>query len=131
MRSWLEIDALPAEGHARVLLFIRDWMAAADGFSVAQLFYVYSQFAALCDAAVAVSQPFDFVLLPVPAVVAFSAEWVMPTNDLLRAMEHIAHTLLYDMSEQPTASIACGHTAAGLPIGLQIIDLRHDNQGML
>ena len=35
------------------------------------------------------------------------------------------------MSEQPAASVPCGHTAAGLPIGLQIIGQRHDDLGVL
>ena len=35
------------------------------------------------------------------------------------------------MSEQPSASINCGHTSAGLPIGLQITGHRHDDLGVL
>jgi Asp-tRNA(Asn)/Glu-tRNA(Gln) amidotransferase A subunit family amidase len=131
MRSWLDISALPPERRARVLPFIRQWVAAATGFSAAQLFHGYSQFAALRDAAVAACQPFDFVLSPVAPVSAFAAEWAMPTNDPLRAMEHIAYTLPWNMSEQPAASIDCGHTAGGLPIGLQIIGARHDDLGVL
>ena len=130
-RSWLDISALPAEQRARALPFIRDWVAAAQGFSATQLFHGYSPFAALRDAAVAACQPFDFVLSPVAPVLAFAAEWAMPTNDPLRAMEHIAYTLPYNMSEQPAASIDCGHTAGGLPIGLQIIGRRHDDLGVL
>ena len=62
---------------------------------------------------------------------AFAAEWASPTNDPLRAMEHIAFTLPYNMSEQPAISVPCGHTAGGLPIGLQIIGRRHDDLGVL
>jgi aspartyl-tRNA(Asn)/glutamyl-tRNA(Gln) amidotransferase subunit A len=47
--------------------------------------------------------------------VAFAAEWAMPTNDPLRAMEHIAFTLPYNMSEQPAISVPCGHNAAACP----------------
>ena len=35
------------------------------------------------------------------------------------------------MSEQPSASINCGYTASGLPIGLQITGHRHDDLGVL
>jgi len=35
------------------------------------------------------------------------------------------------MSEQPAASIDCGRTAGGLPIGLQIVGHRHDDLGVL
>ncbi len=143
MRSWLDISALPAERQDKVLPYIRDWVAAAAGFSAAQVFHGYSQMAALRDAAVAACRPFDVVLSPVSPVPSFAAEEPSPTGDPLRAMEHIGFTLPYNMSEQPAASIACGHTAAGLqngrpnglqnglPIGLQIIGQRHDDLGVL
>jgi aspartyl-tRNA(Asn)/glutamyl-tRNA(Gln) amidotransferase subunit A len=46
-------------------------------------------------------------------------------------MEHIAYTLPFNMSGQPAISLPCGHTAAGLPIGLQISGRRHDDPGVL
>ena len=137
MRSWLDITALPAERRARVLPFIQEWVAAAAGFSPAQLFHGYSQFAALRDATVAACQAHDFVISPVAPVSAFDAHWAMPSNDPLRAMEHIGFTLPYNMSEQPAITVPCAHTAAapqglpGLPIGLQIIGQRHDDLGVL
>ncbi len=131
MRSWLDISALPAERRARVLPFIRDWVAPAEGYSAAQVFRGFSQIAALRDAAVTANRPFDFVLSPVSPVPTFAAEWAMPTNDPSRAMEHIAFTLPCNMSEQPAISVPCGFTAAGLPIGLQIAGRRHDDLGVL
>ncbi len=131
MRSWLDISALPPERRERVLPFIRDWVSAAEGFSAAQVFHGFSQMAALRDAAVAACHGFDCMLSPVSPVSAFAAEWAMPTNDPLRAMEHIAYTLPCNMSEQPALSINCGHTVGGLPIGLQIIGPRHDDLGVL
>ena len=130
-RSYLDIQALPPERRERVLPFIRQWVAAAQGCSSAQLFHGYSQFAALRDAAVAACHAFDFVLSPVAPVSAFAAEWAMPTNDPLRAMEHIAFTLPFNMSEQPAISVPCAHTASGLPIGLQISGHRFDDIGVL
>jgi Asp-tRNA(Asn)/Glu-tRNA(Gln) amidotransferase A subunit family amidase len=131
LRSWLDISALPAERRARVLPFIREWVAPGEHLSAAQLFHGWSQIAVLRDATVAACQPYDFVLSPVSPVSAFAADWPMPTNDPQRAMEHIGFTLPYNMSEQPAASIDCGATATGLPIGLQIIGRRHDDLGVL
>ena len=131
LRSWLDISALPSERRAKVLPFIRDWAGAGETCTAAQLFHGYSQFAALRDAAVAACQRFDFVISPVAPVSAFPAEWASPTNDPRRAMEHIAFTLPYNMSEQPAISVPCGHTEGGLPIGLQIIGRRHDDLGVL
>ena len=131
VRSWLDISALPPERRAKVLPFIRDWAAAGETCTAAQLFHGYSQFAALRDAAVAACQPFDFVISPVAPVSAFPAEWASPTNDPQRAMEHIAFTLPCNMSEQPAISVPCSHTEGGLPIGLQVIGRRHDDLGVL
>jgi aspartyl-tRNA(Asn)/glutamyl-tRNA(Gln) amidotransferase subunit A len=35
------------------------------------------------------------------------------------------------MTEQPAASINCGYTKTGLPIGLQIVGRRFDDLGVL
>lgn len=131
MRSWLDIQALPPERQALVLPFIRDWVAPAAHFSAADVFHGYSQFGALRDAAVAACAAFDCVISPVAPVSAFAAEWAMPTNDPMRAMEHIAFTLPFNVSEQPAISLPCSHTAQGLPIGLQIVGARHDDLGVL
>jgi Asp-tRNA(Asn)/Glu-tRNA(Gln) amidotransferase A subunit family amidase len=131
MRSWLDISALPRERQDKVLPYIRQWVAAGARLSAAEVFNGYSQMAAMRDAAVAACQPFDFVLSPVSPVPSYPAEWASPVNDPERPFEHIAFTLPFNMSEQPAASINCGYTRGGLPIGLQIIGRRHDDLGVL
>jgi Asp-tRNA(Asn)/Glu-tRNA(Gln) amidotransferase A subunit family amidase len=131
MRSWLDISAMSPERQAKVLPYIRQWAEGAAGISAAELFDGYNQMGALREAAVAASRPFDFVLSPVSPVSSFPAEWAGPTNDPARPLEHINFTLPYNMSEQPAASVPCGFTAAGLPIGLQIAGQRHDDLGVL
>ena len=131
MRSWLDYAALPPERQAKLLPYIRDWISSAAQLGSAELFNGYSQMAALRESAVAACQPFDYVLSPVSPVPAYAAEWASPLNDPQRPFEHIAFTLPYNMSEQPAASINCGQTKAGLPIGLQIIGKRFDDLGVL
>ena len=131
MRSYLDISALPPERQARVLPYIRQWVATGAGLTGREVFHGYSQMGALREAAVQACQPYDFVLSPVNPVPGYPAEWASPINDPQRPFEHIAYTLPYNMSEQPAASIDCGCTAAGLPIGLQIIGRRHDDLGVL
>lgn len=130
-RSWLDISALPAERRAKVLPFIVDWARGGEGLSGERVFRGYSQMGALRDAAVAACAPFDFVLSPTAPIPAFAAELPCPTNDPARPFEHIAYTLPFNMSEQPAASLNCGWTTTGLPIGLQIIGARHDDLGVL
>ncbi len=131
MRSWLDISALPEARRAKVLPFILEWARGGAGLSGEAVFKGYSQMAAMREAAVAASAPFDFVITPTSPIPAFAAEWPMPTNDPARPFEHIAFTLPYNMSEQPASSINCGYTTSGLPIGLQIVGARFDDLGVL
>ncbi len=130
-RAWGEIAALPDERRAQVLPYIAKWARGGEGLSGAQVFHGYSQMGAMRDAAVTACAPFDFVLSPTSPIAAYAADWPSPTNDPAQPFEHIAFTLPYNMSEQPAASINCGYTQAGLPIGLQVIGHRHDDLGVL
>ena len=130
-RVWLDIAALPEERRAKVLPYIREWVASGAGYSGAQVFHAFSQIGVMREASVLACQPYDFVISPVAPMVAFAAEWPSPTNDPQRPFEHIAFTLTYNMSEQPAASINAGYNRAGMPIGLQIIGRRFDDLGVL
>jgi aspartyl-tRNA(Asn)/glutamyl-tRNA(Gln) amidotransferase subunit A len=131
MRSYLDMSALPPERQAQVLPYIRQWVATGATLTAAEVFHGYSQMAALREAAVAACQPFDFVLSPVNPVSSYPADWASPINDPARPFEHIPFTLPYNMSEQPAASIDCGVTPGGQPIGLQIVGHRHDDIGVM
>lgn len=131
MRSWLDISALPPERRARVLPYILDWVAPAAGYDGGTVFRGYSQMQALREAANAACEPYDFVLSPVAPMPAYPAHLASPLHDPARPFEHIAFTLPFNMSEQPALSINAGHTAAGLPIGLQIVGRRFDDAGVL
>ena len=131
MRSWLDMSALPKEKQDKVLPYIRQWVASGATLSGPEVFHGFSQMGAMREAAVVAHQPFDFVLSPVSPVPSYPAEWASPINDPLKPFEHIAFTLPYNMSEQPSASVDCGHTAGGLPIGLQITGRRHDDLGVM
>jgi aspartyl-tRNA(Asn)/glutamyl-tRNA(Gln) amidotransferase subunit A len=131
MRSWLDISALPQARQDKVLPYIRQWVRSGCSLTAAQVFHGYSQMGAMREAAVLACQRFDYVLSPVSPVPSYAAEWASPTNYPQRPFEHIAFTLPYNMSEQPSASINCGYTSGGLPIGLQITGRRHDDLGVL
>ena len=106
------------------------WADSAAGFSGEHVFRAFSQFHATRVAAVAACAQFDYVISPsAPNMPALPPKPPSPTNDPLRPLEHIGFTVPYNMSEQPAASINCGYTAAGLPIGLQIAGQRFDDLG--
>jgi len=131
MRAWLDISAMREERRARILPYIVAWAARGAQLSGERVFRGYSQMAAMRDAAVAACRPYDVVLSPTSPIPSYDAELASPTNDPERPFEHIAFTLPYNMSEQPAASIDCGRTTSGLPIGLQIIGRRHDDLTVL
>ncbi|MEP7298646.1 MAG: amidase [Burkholderiales bacterium] len=130
-RSWLDMSALPAERRAKVLPYITEWARGGEGLSGERVFRGYSQMGAMREAAVTACAPFDFVLSPTAPMPAYAAQLAGPTNDPATPFEHIAFTLAFNMSEQPAASINCGYTTGGLPIGLQIVGHRFDDLGVL
>lgn len=131
MRSYLDMTALPPQRQALVLPYIRQWVSTGATLTAADVFHGYSQMGVIREAAVAACQPFDYVLSPVNPVPHYPADWASPINDPMRPFEHIAFTLPYNMSEQPAASVDCGITRDGAPIGLQIAGRRHDDLGVL
>ncbi|MGK6305859.1 amidase [Variovorax sp. DT-64] len=131
MRSLVDINALPAERRAKVLPYIRAWAESAAGFSGEHVFRAFSQFHATRVAAVSACAKYDYVISPTAPNLPVEAELPSPTNDPLRPLEHIGFTVPFNMSEQPAASISCGYSRGGLPIGLQIAGQRFDDLGVL
>ena len=131
MRSYLDLAALPAEQRSKVLPYIGRWANSAASMTGPQVFMATSQFHAVRVAAVTACSAYDYVISPTSPVPAFAAELPSPTNDPLHGLEHIGFTVPYNMSEQPAASINCGYTSGGLPIGLQIAGQRFDDLGVL
>jgi len=126
-----QIATMDASRRARILPFIRDWAeaaAGADGAAVYKGFDAIMQMRARGNRAM---RGFDFWVSPTAPVAAFAAELPCPTNDVTRPFAHIGFTMPFNMTEQPAASVNCGFTSAGLPIGLQIVGPRFDDVGVL
>ncbi len=131
VRSWVDFSALSHERQAKVLPFIADWCRGGADVPGPTVIRGIANYMAIRAAAVAATQPFDYVLSPTAPVPTYPAEWETPTNDVNRPLEHISFTMPYNMSEQPAASINCGYTREGKPIGLQIAGRRFDDLGVL
>ena len=131
-RSHEEISSLPAARRQKVLPFIAEWCTwRAARFSGAEVMRAYGAVMAMREAAVKASRAYDFLLCPVSPVVSYPAEWASPTNDPRRALEHIAFTVPFSMSEQPAASLHWSASAEGLPLGIQLVGRRFDDAGVL
>lgn len=126
-----ETHTLPPDRYALILPYIRQWVEAARAYDGLSVYRGFDQIIRMQEAGIRAMQGFDFMLSPTAPVPAFAAELASPLNDPERPFEHIGFTVAYNMTEQPAASINCGYTGNGLPIGLQIIGRRFDDLGVL
>jgi aspartyl-tRNA(Asn)/glutamyl-tRNA(Gln) amidotransferase subunit A len=131
-RSYHDLMNLAAARRERVLPFVAEWCSwRAARFSGRDVMQAYALVMEMREAAVAASQPYDFILSPTSPILAYEAELPAPGNDAHHALPHIAFTVPYNMSEQPAASINWSASADGLPIGIQLIGKRFDDAGVL
>jgi aspartyl-tRNA(Asn)/glutamyl-tRNA(Gln) amidotransferase subunit A len=131
-RSYNDFMRLGAGKREQVLPFIAEWCSwRAAQFSGRDVMQAYDLIVAMREAAVAASQPYDFLLSPTSPILAYEAELPAPGNDPRHALPHIAFTVPYNMSEQPAASVNWAYSAEGLPIGVQVIGRRFDDAGVL
>ncbi|WP_370153433.1 amidase [Ferrovibrio sp.] len=130
-RAWADFELMAPDRQAKVLPFIADWCRGAAGLGGAEVMRGLAQVFAMREAAVAATQPFDFLLAPASPITAYAAEEACPGNNLAEPFGHICFTVPFNMSEQPAASICCGYDGDELPIGLQIIGHRFDDAGVL
>jgi aspartyl-tRNA(Asn)/glutamyl-tRNA(Gln) amidotransferase subunit A len=70
---------------------------------------------------------FDLLITPTLAVPAFDAGQLDPEgdDDPLRWLRWTPFSYPFNMTGQPAATVPCGFTAAGLPVGLQIVGPMH------
>jgi aspartyl-tRNA(Asn)/glutamyl-tRNA(Gln) amidotransferase subunit A len=79
-------------------------------------------------------EDWDLLLTPAVSVAAFPAERIIPAHwpqhdwDWVQWAEF---SYPFNMAWNPAASVPCGFTADGLPVGLQIVGRRFDDLGVL
>jgi aspartyl-tRNA(Asn)/glutamyl-tRNA(Gln) amidotransferase subunit A len=131
-RSYNDLMHIPEAARSRVLPFIIEWCSwRAASFSGRDVMQAYALVMSMREAAVAASEPYDFIVSPTSPILPYEAELPAPGNDPHNALPHIAFTVPYNMSEQPAASINWTYSADGLPIGIQLIGRRFDDIGVL
>ncbi len=69
---------------------------------------------------------YDLLLTPTLPIPAFAAgEEVPPGSGLERWIDWTPFSVPFNLTGQPAATVPCGFTAGGLPVGLQIVGPRH------
>jgi aspartyl-tRNA(Asn)/glutamyl-tRNA(Gln) amidotransferase subunit A len=73
---------------------------------------------------------FDYVLTPAVAISAFAVDRLSP-HDNESWLDWTPFSVPFNLTQQPAASVPCGFTRAGLPVGLQIAGRMYDDSGVL
>ncbi|WPG39413.1 amidase [Variovorax sp. EBFNA2] len=129
MRCRVDLAAMPPERAKLAAGYIHQASEFAASLTPEDTFRAFTRMQALRAATVAATQPFDYVLSPVSPVLPFAADAINSGSENPLKDSHF--TSVFNQSEQPAASINCGHSTSGLPIGLQIAGRRFDDLGVL
>jgi len=79
-------------------------------------------------------EDWDFLLTPAVSIAAFPAEKLMPDHWPSHPWDWLSwaeFSYPFNMSWNPAASVPCGFTADGLPVGLHVVGRRFDDLGVL
>jgi len=75
---------------------------------------------------------YDFVVTPTLATTAFDVGQLSPLGDDGKAwMSWTPFSFPFNLTQQPAASVPCGFSSDGLPIGLQVVGRMFDDAGVL
>lgn len=73
----------------------------------------------------------DILLTPTTSLAAFEAgQETPPGRDMKRWIEWAGFSYPFNLTQQPAATIRCGTTSSGLPIGLQLVSAKY-TEGLL
>jgi aspartyl-tRNA(Asn)/glutamyl-tRNA(Gln) amidotransferase subunit A len=123
-RSWADLESYAPELRAKILPYIISWAEKGAKLTAADAIRGYNQTNEMKKAGARLFTTVDLLLTPTAPVVTFPAEYASPINDPERPFEHICFTVPWNMAENPAASINCGFSKEGYPIGLQIVGPR-------
>ncbi len=75
---------------------------------------------------------YDFIVTPAVATPAFDTGILHPDNGTGNAwLDWTPFSYPFNLTQQPAASVPCGFTRDGLPVGLQIVGRMYDDAGVL
>lgn len=128
IRTLTEYQKLPPEDLPKSPIIYK-WTRDGLDKSATDLYNAFNALQKLREKTMQLIEGYDYVLLPTSPIPAFAAEKAAPDPD--RLFDPWGNTFLFNLTEQPAASINCGFTKKGLPIGLQIVGKRFDDLGVL
>ena len=131
---WARRVGLLPEWESRMSPDLAACMRAGAGFSATEYLDMRERKHAYLARIHAFMEDWDYFITPTCSVAAFPVERVRPAHWPVHAWDWLAWSeFLYpfNMSGSPAASVPCGMTVAGLPVGLQIVSRRFDDLAVL
>ncbi len=95
-----------------------------------QLFDIWQERERMCMAMTEFHQTYDILLTPQLPIAAFETGASWPRH-MTALFDWVPFTIPFNFTQQPAASIPCGFTSDGLPVGLQIVAPRFADQLVL
>ena len=107
---------------------LREIAAAGEAYSAADYLDATADRMALGVTMGRFHETYDLLLTPTLPIPAFTAGQEVPDGwPDPRWMSWTPFTYPFNMTQQPAATLPCGFTPAGLPVGLQVVAARHDD----
>jgi aspartyl-tRNA(Asn)/glutamyl-tRNA(Gln) amidotransferase subunit A len=120
------LDDIPAERRHLVDPGLAEVASEGLGYSALDYVRALRERAALGVSMGAFHERYDLLVTPTVPIVAFAAGTEVPDGSAdPRWPSWTPFTYPFNLSHQPAATVPCGFSAAGLPIGVQIVGARH------
>jgi aspartyl-tRNA(Asn)/glutamyl-tRNA(Gln) amidotransferase subunit A len=120
------VNDIPPGRRALIDPGLAEVAAAGRRYSALDYLQALRERSALGIAMGAFHQAHDLLVTPAEPIVAFEAGAEVPGGSAgSRWMSWTPFTYPFNMTHQPAATVPCGFSAAGLPIGVQVVGPRH------
>ncbi|WP_340118201.1 amidase [Pelagibius sp. 7325] len=111
---------------------LQEIIAEARGFSLLDYMQAVDRRAALGRTMRRFHETYDLLITPTLPLPAFDAGLEFPAGGGYRRWtEWAAFSYPFNLTQQPAASVPCGFTSDGLPVGLQIVGPMHQDAAVL
>lgn len=116
----------PAHRRVEVEPALAEVAALGESYTAMDYLEATAQRMALGVAMARFHDGYDLLLTPTTPIPAFEAGVEVPTGSREpRWTSWTPYSYPFNLTQQPAASVPCGHTGEGLPVGLQIVGARH------
>ena len=119
------VSAIPMEKHYLLDRGLKEIITRGRNVAASDYILAASQRAAIGERMEAFFQEYDLLITPGQPLPAFEAGAEFPDDSgFERWHQWTPYTYPFNLTQQPAASVPCGFTQDGLPVGLQIIGAR-------